>query len=58
MSEVRHLVDRKTGTPVPLKGVLFDITVQHTVAEFRMHQFYENQEESAIETEFLFPLDP
>lgn len=52
------LVNKYSGAPVPLRGILVDIAVHHTVSEFRMHQYYENQEQSTIETDFLFPLDP
>ncbi len=43
---------------MPLKALYIEANIDHTLCEFKMHQFYENAEEVALETEFLFPVDP
>ena len=39
-----YLRNKTTQQPVPLKGIYVKASIQHSIVEFRMHQFYENCE--------------
>ena len=58
MTSTQYLTDVSTGVGIPLDSISFSVTICHTrLASICMTQFYSNSSDSALETEFSFPMD-
>jgi len=53
----QYLLNKTTQEPIPLKSIVFNVDIHHSIARFEVVQQYKNQESNPIETEYIFPMD-
>lgn len=54
--DTQFLLNYMTNDPIPLYYVKNEITVNNNIAEIKFLQYYFNNEDSPVETEYVFPV--